>query len=47
MKATNFNKYCTDTAKLPVEEYDWYYMLIHKILIHGVKVIANMNIPIG
>ena len=39
IKTTNFNEYCTDTAKMVVEKYGWYYM--------PASVIANMNIPIG
>ena len=49
MKSTNFNEYCTDTSKLRLEGYGWYYIPVSvlKITIHGAKVIANINIPIG
>ncbi|XP_059218493.1 uncharacterized protein LOC131998140 [Stomoxys calcitrans] len=38
-----------DTAKLFVDLYGWYYMpvTVHKILVHGSKIIAEAILPIG
>lgn len=44
-----FDKYTSETAKLYVELYDWYYMpaSVHKILVHGKSIIKSFLIPIG
>ncbi|XP_065358674.1 uncharacterized protein LOC135952591 [Calliphora vicina] len=44
-----FHIYCMDTAKLFVDLYGWYYMpvTVHKILVHGSKIIAEAILPIG
>ena len=43
-----FHNLATETAGVYVEYYSWYYMphLIHKILIHGARIIASFVIPI-
>lgn len=47
--ADKFDKYASETAKLYVQLYDWYYMpvSVHKILIHGKNIIESFTIPIG
>lgn len=47
--SVKFGIYAKDTAKLFVELYSWYYMpsSIHKILIHGEKIIEHFIVPIG
>ena len=44
-----FKSFCINTARIYVEEYDWYYMpqSLHRILIHGGSVIERFNLPIG
>ncbi|CAH2106515.1 unnamed protein product [Euphydryas editha] len=44
-----FDKYAMETAKLYVELYGWHPMTptMHKILVHGGKVIENSLVPIG
>lgn len=44
-----FYRYCLDTAKLYVDLYGWYYMpiTVHKVLIHGSKIISEAILPIG
>lgn len=44
-----FHTYCMDTAKLYVQLYDWYYMpiTVHKVLIHGSKMVSEAILPIG
>lgn len=44
-----FNNFAWETAKLYVELYPWYYMpsSVHKVLLHGGKVIDNYLLPIG
>ncbi|XP_065359380.1 uncharacterized protein LOC135953409 [Calliphora vicina] len=44
-----FHIYYMDTAKLFVDLYVWYYMpvTVHKILVHGGKIIAEAILPIG
>lgn len=44
-----FKNYCSETAKMYVELYNWYYMpvTVHKILIHGADVIKKFLLPIG
>lgn len=47
--AEKFGRFAMDTAKLYVELYPWYYMpsSVHKILIHGAKIINHHTVPIG
>lgn len=47
--AKKFEKFATDTARLFVHCYGWYNMpaSIHRLLIHGEKIISNFSIPIG
>ncbi|CAH0550930.1 unnamed protein product [Brassicogethes aeneus] len=44
-----FKIYTTNTAKLYVSLYSWYYMppSMHKILIHGAEAIKHAIVPIG
>lgn len=44
-----FRRYLSETAKLYVELYPWYYMpsSLHKILIHGADIIQQFSLPIG
>jgi len=44
-----FKFYTTDTAKLFISLYPWFYMpsSVHKILIHGANVINAALLPIG
>ena len=44
-----FDKYALETANLYVKLYPWYYMpaSVHKILIHGGRVIESAILPIG
>ena len=44
-----FEEYCEETAKLYVSLYEWFKMpvTVHKVLIHGAKVIENASLPIG
>lgn len=44
-----FKSYATETAKLAIEMYPWYYMpsTVHKILIHGAEIIEAAVLPIG
>lgn len=44
-----FRQYLSETAKLYVELYPWYYMppSLHKILIHGADIIQQFSLPIG
>lgn len=44
-----FQQYCSNTAQLYVRLYSWYYMpmTVHKVLIHGGKIIAAAILPIG
>lgn len=44
-----FDKYTTETARLFVNLYPWYYMpfSVHKILIPGSDVIRNAILPFG
>ena len=44
-----FHQYATETARLFVDLYPWYYMpaTVHKVLIHGADVIASLELPIG
>lgn len=44
-----FKTFCINTARMYVEEYNWYYMphSLHRILTHGASVIEQFNLPIG
>lgn len=44
-----FERYGIETAHKLVELYPWFYLpvSVHKILIHGAKVIGSFLIPIG
>lgn len=44
-----FKQYALETAKLFVDTYPWYPMLItvHKILIHGPQIIESDLLPVG
>jgi len=44
-----FEAYALETAKIYVNLYSWYYMpsSVHKILVHGGKVIKSVLLPIG
>lgn len=44
-----FRQYSLDTAKLYTKLYPWYFMptTVHKILIHGDRIITSMLLPIG
>lgn len=44
-----FEKYAIETAKLFIQHYSWYKMppAIHKVLIHGRKIMEELSIPIG
>lgn len=44
-----FDKFIFDTAELYVQLYSWYFMppTVHKILIHGTKVMENFLLSIG
>lgn len=44
-----FQNYCFVTAQLFVSNYPWFYMpaSVHKILLHGSKVIESLVLPIG
>lgn len=44
-----FHEFCKPTAELYVDLYPWYYMpvTVHKVLIHGSKMIEKAILPIG
>ena len=44
-----FEVYCTDTAKIIVNKYNWYIMppSIHKILIHSCSISKQFDLPIA
>ncbi len=44
-----FGTYTHETARLYVAKYEWYYMpaSVHKILIHGARIIESAILPIG
>ena len=44
-----FRRYLSETVKIYVELYPWYYMLRsrHKISIHGADIIQRVSLPIG
>ena len=44
-----FNEFAKQTSELYINKYPWYYMpaSVHKILIHGAKIIENLSIPMG
>lgn len=47
--SSKFKSLCTETAKIYVDHYGWYYMpaTLHKILIHGAAIIENSVLPVG
>lgn len=49
IRVDEFRIYCLETARLYVQEYDWYYMptAMHEILMHGYQIIEAMALPIG
>ena len=44
-----FHQYATETARLFVDLYPWYYMpaTVHKVLLHGADIIASLELPVG
>lgn len=44
-----FEEYALQTAHILVDQYGWYPMpaSVHKILVHGAKVISSFLVPIG
>lgn len=44
-----FDEYCRATATCYVSNYPWYPMTptVHKVLVHGAKIIAKHSLPIG
>ena len=44
-----FGKFAFDTARLYIKLYPWYFMpaTVHKLLIHGEKIIEHAILPIG
>lgn len=46
---TKFGVYADETAKLYKSLYNWYHMptSVHKVLIHGAKIINFFDLPIG
>lgn len=49
INSCKFDAYALETAKIYVDLYPWYYMpsSVHKILVHGGKVIKSALLPIG
>lgn len=49
INARKFALYALETAQKFVDTYGWYYMSssVHKLLIHGEKIISKFSIPIG
>lgn len=49
VNSEKFDAYCIETAKKLVHLYGWYYLpaSVHKILIHGAKIIEHFMVPIG
>jgi hypothetical protein len=49
INAVAFREYSTETARLFIELYPWYYMpsSVHRILIHGADIIQAAILPIG
>ena len=49
MDSDKFATYAHEMVKLYIELYSWHPMLptIHKVLIHGAKVISHAILPIG
>lgn len=44
-----FDKLCTSTAKIYVDQYSWFPMpsTLHKILMHGADIISMSILPVG
>lgn len=44
-----FKNYCTDTARLIIHSYPWYYMptSIYEVFIHGPLIVEWAPLPIG
>lgn len=44
-----FSTYCSETFKIYVDLYPWFNMpaSLHRLLIHGPKIIASFDLPIG
>lgn len=44
-----FENYCSRTVELCVELYSWYKLppSVHKVLLHGSKIIESLKLPIG
>ena len=44
-----FENYASETAKLFIENYPWYYMprSVHQVLVHGSRITSTMLLPIG
>lgn len=44
-----FGKFCFETAKVYVQNYDWFYMpqSIHKTLMHGEQILMHSILPVG
>jgi hypothetical protein len=49
IKMETFATLLTETKKIYLENYNWYYMPVslHKILIHGPAIITSFFVPIG
>lgn len=49
INSDKFQEYAIETARLFVKLYPWYYMptSVHKLLIHGSKIIAHALLSIG
>ena len=44
-----FSEYCTKSARLHCEKYNWFYMPVsmHKLLLHSSEIISKFLLPIG
>jgi len=44
-----FNKFCTITAQIYIDQYSWFPMpsTLHKIPIHGAEIISTSVLPVG
>lgn len=49
INGSKFEEYCHETAKELVRVYPWFYLstTVHKVLIHGAKIISSFLVPIG
>lgn len=49
INAQKFGTYAYETAQLFISEYPWFHMpaSVHKVLIHGSKVIETLELPLG